>query len=344
MTTARSALIILLLACLTVVAGARSGNAQGAPSFQGKTIKLVIPTGPGGAYGLYGLLFAQHYGRHLPGIPSVVPEYRSGAGGMVATNYAYNVAPKDGTTIVMPLAPFVLAQFTAAKQAQYDAAKFIWIGKIGEIVRLLAVWHTSKIRTLDDMRNEEVVAGSTGRGSETYINPALINAVFGTRIRIVDGYKGSSSLLLALERGEVATVTSTWGNFAGNKADWLRDGKVRFIAQIGLKKVAQYQNVPLLSELAKSKDDRELIDFMSLATTAVGYSVMAPPGVPPATVAVLRKAFDATMKDAQFIADAKKRRADIEPAPFNEIEADVAKAMRSPKALIDRFKTALGRS
>jgi tripartite-type tricarboxylate transporter receptor subunit TctC len=310
-----------------------------AEHFKGKVIKLVIPTGPGGAYGLYGLLFAQHFGRHVPGNPAVTPEYRSGAGGIVASNYLYGVAPRDGTVIGIPLAPFVLAQFNGSPNVNYDAAKFNWIGQIGTITRLFAVWSTSSIKTFDDLTKQELNVGSTGRGSETYMNPALINSVFGAKTRIIGGYKGSRDLMLAMERGEIGGATSTWGNFAGNHQDWMRDGKIRFIVQIGLSKVPQVGNVPLLQDLAKSVEDRRLIEFMSLATTAVGYSVLTPPGVPGPLVDALRRSFDATMKDPAFLADAKKRNIDLDPASHESVAAAVAKAAQSPKALVQRFNS-----
>ena len=195
----------------------------------------MIATSTGGAYGAYGLVFAQFFGRHVPGEPTVVPEYRPGAGGVVASNYLYNVAPKDGTVIGIPLAPIVLAQYTGAK-AQYDASKFVWIGQMADITRLFAVWETSPIKTFQDLTTQESIAGTTGRGSETYMNPALMNHVFGTKIKIVAGYKGSNALMLALERGEISAVSGTWSNFAANhptgyattrSASWCRSGPPR---------------------------------------------------------------------------------------------------------------------
>ena len=144
------------------------------------------------------------------------------------------------------------------------------------------------------------------------------------------GYQGSADLLLALERGEINAVSATWSNFTGNHADWVTQGKVRFLAQIGLSKLPGYENLPLLTDLAKSDSDRQLVEFMSLVTTSVGYSVMAPPGVPDTIVAALRQAFDATMKDPAFIADARKGHIDLDPADYKAVEAAVNKAIKSP--------------
>jgi tripartite-type tricarboxylate transporter receptor subunit TctC len=337
---------ILRIWCGLLVAWVISATAAAQPFdaaqfFKGKTVRLTIPTAPGGAYGAYGLVFVQHFGRHLPGEPAIVPEYRPGAGGVVAANYLYNVAPRDGTVIGIPLAPIVLAQYTAAK-AQYDVSKFGWIGQMAGITRLFAVWESSKLKTFDDLIAHDSVAGSTGRGSETFMNPALMNHVFGTRIRIVGGYKGSNALMLALERGEISAVSGTWANFAGNHPDWLRDNKVRFLVQIGLTKVPEYKQVPLLVDLAKSDPDRRVIEYMSLVTQSVGYSVMTPPGVPPPMVAVLRKAFEATMRDPAFLVSARKCCVDISPAPHTIVEEAVAKAVKAPKSLRERFVKALG--
>jgi tripartite-type tricarboxylate transporter receptor subunit TctC len=319
--------------------------AQATPSdtsfFKGKTIKLNIATSSGGAYGAYALVFAQYFGKHIPGEPAVVPEYRPGAGGVVAANYLYNVAPKDGTAIGIPLAPIVLAQYTGAN-VQYDASRFLWIGQMADITRLFAVWESSPIKTFWDLTKQESVAGTTGKGSETYMNPALMNHVFGTRIKIVSGYKGSNALMLALERGEISAVSGTWANFAANHPHWLSERKIRFLVQIGLRKVKEYESVPLLSELAASEDDRRLVEYMSLVTTSVGYSVIAPPGVPPDVIGILRKAFDATMRDPAFLAAAKKCCADLNPATHDTVAAAVARAINSPKSLLERFIKATG--
>ena len=322
---------VLLSASLAI---AQTGNV--AQHFKGKTIKLIISTGSGGAYGGYGLVFAQHLGRHIPGEPVVVSEYRPGAGGIVAANYLYNVAPKDGTVIAIPLAPLVLAQHTGTN-VQYDASKFLWIGQMAEITRLFAVWENSPVKRFEDLLTREVIAGSSGRGSETYMNPAIMNSVFNTKIKIVSGYKGSNDLMLALERGEISAVSGTWANFAANHPTWVRDQKVRFLVQMGLRKVKGYEHVPLLSELAKNDDDRRLVEFMSLVTTSVGYSVMAPPGVPSPVIGALRQAFDATMTDPAFLESAKKCCVDLDPATHTAVEEAVAKAVSSPKALLDRF-------
>jgi tripartite-type tricarboxylate transporter receptor subunit TctC len=337
---ARQVVVTSVVAAIAVWAMSPSASAQSsdaiAEHFRGKTVRLVIATGTGGAYGGYGLVFAQYFGKHIPGEPAVVPEYRPGAGGVVAANYLYNVAPKDGTVIGLPLAPIVLAQYTGAK-AQYDASKFLWVGQMADITRLFAVWETSPIKTFQDLQTMESVAGTTGRGSETYMNPALMNHVFGTKIKIVSGYKGSNSLMLALERGEISAVSGTWSNFAANHPHWLREKKVRFIVQIGLSKVKGYEQVPLLSDLAKTEDDRRLVEYMSLVTTSVGYSIIAPPGLPDPIIAALRTAFDATMKDPAFLAAAKKCCVDLSPATHQAVAAAVGRATEAPKSLLERF-------
>ena len=336
----------IAIATAAVCAASQPVVAQPADSvadfFQGKTVKLVVPTGPGGAYGLYAVLFAQHYGSHLPGHPSVVPEYRPGAGGLLAANYLYAAAPRDGSVIGMPLAPVVLGQYSGGSAVRYDASKFVWVGQIANITRLFVVWETSPIKRFEDLATFDGVAGATGRGSETFINPAVINHVFGTKIKIVAGYKGSADLMLALERGEINAMSATWGNFTGNHDDWVKQGKVRFLAQIGLSKLPGYESVPLLSDLAKNEADRQLIEFMSLVTTSVGYSVVAPPGTPDKVVGALRQAFDETMRDPAFAADAEKRHVDLDPADYKSVEGAVKKAVGAPPELYRRFMQAIG--
>jgi tripartite-type tricarboxylate transporter receptor subunit TctC len=328
--------VCFLTAVLLSASSADAQSVDVAKHFKGQTVKLIISTGSGGAYGGYGLVFAQYFGRHIPGQPAVVVEYRPGAGGIVAANYLSNVAPKDGTVVAMPLAPLVLAQQTGGN-VQFDASKFLWIGQMAEITRLFAVWENSPVKRFEDLRTREVIAGSSGRGSETYMNPAIMNSVFDTKIKIVSGYKGSNDLMLALERGEISAVSGTWANFAANYPEWVRDQKVRFLVQMGLRKVKGYEHVPLLSELAKNEEDRRLVEFMSLVTTSVGYSVMAPPGVPGPIISALRQAFDATMRDPAFLESAKKCCVDLDPTPYTTVEEAVLKAVNSPKSLLDRF-------
>jgi tripartite-type tricarboxylate transporter receptor subunit TctC len=335
----RQATYCLLTVCL--MSSSTLAESSDAPQFfKGKTIRLALGTGAGGTYGGYALLLSQYFGKYIPGHPTVVPEYRPGAGGVVEANYLYSVAPRDGTVIALPMSPVVLAQHTSTS-AKYDASKFIWIGQLSGLRRMLATWHTSDLKTFQDLITHESVAGSTGKGSETYLNPALMNHVFGTKIKIVTGYKGSKAVTLALERGEVSVMSSTWANFAGNHSDWLRDKKVRFLVQIGFSKVPAYKQVPLLSDLAKNNADRQLIEFMSLMTQSVGYSIITPPGVPDSTVAILRKAFDATVKDPAFAAAAKRCCVDFEPASYKEVESSVMKAVNAPKSLLDRFIKAI---
>jgi tripartite-type tricarboxylate transporter receptor subunit TctC len=310
--------------------------------FNGKTIKLAIGSGSGGGVGAYGLVFAQYFRKYIPGNPSIITEFRPGAGGVVAANYLYNAAPKDGTVIGLPLATLVLAQLTGTS-IQYDASKFNWIGQIAGRTQLLTtVWHSSPLKTFGDLTTHETVAGTTGKGSETYMNPALMNHVFGTKIKIVSGYKGQNDLWLALERGEISNVSGRWADLASNHPGWLRENKVRFLVQIGNSKAPGQENVPLLSDLARTDSDRQLVELMALATESIGYSIMAPPGVPAPRVAALRTAFDATMKDPDFVASVKKCCVEVSPASYRTLEESVRKTVNSPKALVDRFIQAIG--
>jgi tripartite-type tricarboxylate transporter receptor subunit TctC len=330
------AMVLLGVALFSTVSRADEDAAQ---FFSGKTIQLILGTGAGGAYGAYAILFSKYFSKHIPGNPSVIPEFRPGAGGVTAANYLYNAALKDGTMLGMPMAPIVLAQLTAPS-IQYDAAKFNWIGQLAGLTRLIAVWNTSPVKTFDDLKTHETIAGDSGRGSETYINPAVINSLFGTKIKLVGGYDGSNGVMLALERGEISLASGTWANFAENHPDWISNHKVRFLVQIGSRKLPGYEDLPLLSDLAKNDDDRQVVEFMSLITQSVGYSIMAPPGVPSDRVAVLRTAFDAAVKDPDFLASAHKCCVDLAPEPYTTVEQAVKKAVNSPKAVLDRFMRA----
>jgi tripartite-type tricarboxylate transporter receptor subunit TctC len=311
-----------------------------ADSFRGKTIRMLLPTLPGGGRSLYALPFAGYFGKHIPGNPTVLPVFMPGAGGMIAVNNAYGVAAPDGLTIVSPLASVVTAQALGDEAAKYDAGRLNWIGRITDATRIFFVSTRIAAKVLADFRAGEVVIGASGRSSETYLNPAFMNKVFGTKFKIVTGYQSAGAMNLAVERGETEGAFSTWNDVGSYHPDWLPDGKIRIVLQIGLAKHPTLTDVPLLIDLAENDADRGLVAFMS-SDSQMGQSYAAPPGVPAPIVKALRQAFDDTMQDPGFIEKMQAAKVQFNPMNGEELGRSVKATLAAPRAVIERYKAAL---
>ena len=330
------AIVALAMALQVIPAAAQSV----ADTFRGKTIRMLLPTLPGGGRSLYSLPFAVYFGKHVPGNPTVLPVFMPGAGGLTAINNAYSIAVPDGLTIVSPLASVVTAQALGDEAVKYDAGRLNWIGRITDATRIFFVSSRVKARTLADFRKEQVVIGSSGHGSETYLNPAFMNKVFGTKFKIVTGYQSAGTMNMAVERGETEGAFTTWNDVGSYHPDWLPDGKIRIVLQIGLAKHPALANVPLLLDLAESRSDRDLIAFMS-SGSQMGQSYAAPPGVPAPIVAALRQAFDDTMKDPGFVEKIQAAKVQFNPMNGEELARTVAATLAAPRSVIERYKAAL---
>ena len=308
--------------------------------FRGKTIRLIWPGAPGGDRGLYAFPFMKYFGRHIPGNPNVVPAFMPGAGGAIAVNYAFSVAPRDGLTIATPLAPVVIAQATGSKSVKYDVSKMNWIGRIADATRVLFVTAKSGVKSTDDLKKRDVIVGSTGRASETFINPAVMNQLLGTKFKIVTGYKAQPEVNMAPQRGETHGAFSTWNNVSNIQAAALKTGDIRIIVQIAPKRHSDLKDVPLLLDLADNDEARAVIQFMT-SSSQMGQSYVAPPGVPPHILAVLRKAFDATMKDPDFIAELKRGKIEFNPIGGEQLTEIVASTMKMPRSVVARYQAAI---
>jgi tripartite-type tricarboxylate transporter receptor subunit TctC len=308
--------------------------------FRGKTIRLIWPGAPGGDRGLYAFPFMKYFGRHVPGHPNIVPTFMPGAGGAIAINYTYSVATPDGLTIATPLAPVVIAQATGSKSVKYDVSKMNWIGRIADATRILFVTARSGVRNLNDLLHREFVVGSTGRVSETFINPAVMNQMLGTKFKIVTGYKAQPEVNLAPARGETDGAFTTWNNISNIQPEEIKSGAIRIILQIAPKRHPAIPDVPLLLDMATSDEARAVIEFMT-SSSQMGQTYVVPPGVPEPILAALRKAFDATMNDPDFIAELKRGNIELNPANAHELTEIVRNTMRVPKSAIERYKAAI---
>ena len=304
--------------------------------YKGKTINLLIGVGVGGEYDLHARLSGRHIGKHIPGNPTVVPQNMTGAGGLKMANYLYNVAPKDGTSLGMIANNFPMMQAVGAHGVQFDATKMQWIGSIAPTVETMAVWHTAGITSVEEARQKEIVVGASGRGAITFTFPTAMNEFLGTKFKIVTGYEGGNAINLAMERGEIQARDNTWSSWKVTKADWLRDKKITIIAYAG-PKPKDLPGVPSLSELAKSDDDRKILDLIN-SGTEFGRPLATTDGVPADRVKALRDAFMATMADKEFLAEAEKLNIEVDPVRGEHMQELAAKLMTTPKNLAARAK------
>ena len=308
----------------------------------GKVVRFIIRTPPGGGYDLLSRLLARHMGRHIPGNPTITPINMPGGGGIVAANYMAHVAPKDGTVLS------IISQGLATDQAlglspqlTSDLRTFNWIANVEFSNQLLAVWHTSETKTLDDAKRRVTRIGSTGAGSASVQLPAFYNNVLGTKFQIVFGYPGGIDVDLAMERGEVeGRGTNPYSDYMAAKPEWIPKKLVTPIIQVGMEKEPALPDVPLLRDQPVRDEDRPLLEFISRAVT-VGRPLATTPGAPPERVAALRKAFEATLRDPEFIADAKRQNAELRPMPGDQLAQLYRDLIGAPQDVKDRVKVAL---
>ena len=317
------------------------------PFFAGKTIALVIGFEVGGGYDLYARTVARHWSRHIPGNPSFVPQNMPGAGTRVAANWLYNVAPKDGTAVGTIVQSAAVDQALGEPGIRYDAAQFNWLGNPIVDNLVTVAWSASGLATLDDVKAKGgLFCGSTG-GGPTTVFPRVINQLMGTQIKVVAGYRGQSAVNIAMERGEVNCIGgTTWSSVKATMRPMLDARKLNVLVQWGASKdpeISAYakRDVPLIQDYGKTELDRRVLVFIG-AGAAFGRPLLAPPGIPADRVTTLRRAFDATMKDAEFLAEATKLNMDIKPlggAEMQKIAVDVVQA--SPESLA-RAKELIG--
>jgi tripartite-type tricarboxylate transporter receptor subunit TctC len=334
------AMVIIGLGLFTKTSPASSQTM--ADYFRGKTIRLIVPSDPGGDRGLYATVLAPFFSKHVPGNPAIIPSFMPGAGGSTAVNYAYGTAAPDGLTLVTPLPALVTAQAVGDSSVRYDALRFNWIGRVSDATHVLLMSTKIHAKTIPELDGHAAIVAAAGRTSETYLIPALMNQMLGTKFKIISGYQSAGKRNLAIENGEVDAAITTWNDVRVYHNDWIRKGGImRLVAQIALQKHRDLPNLPLLLDYAQSLPDRQVLEFASFSSQ-LGQSYAAPPGVQPPIVDALRHAFDATMKDPDFVEKLKSSNMDFNPITGEEVTTFVTQAMSTPKEVVDRYKSATG--
>jgi tripartite-type tricarboxylate transporter receptor subunit TctC len=311
--------------------------AQGdADFFRNKTVKLAITFEPGGSYDLYARLAATHLSKHLPGQPAITVQYQPGAGGLVGILHFAEKAAQDGSELAILPRDVAINQRLRPETARYDARRFNWIGTLATYPGVMFIATRTGVKTAEDLRRITVVAGSWGPTSETFITPTLLNALADTKFKIVSGYRGG-----AVERGEADGRMASWTLLKTQRAQWLRDKFIVIPFQAGVTSHPELADVPLIGTLAKTEEGRRIFEFQN-SDAGIGWSVVAPPNVPPERVALLRRAFDAMAADPEFRADAHKRGLDVTPASGEALTAIVERTIATPAEALVTLKTILG--
>jgi tripartite-type tricarboxylate transporter receptor subunit TctC len=330
------------LGVLALLALPRGAWAQSAADFyRGKTVTLIVGYSVGGGYDTYARILARHIGRHIPGQPAVVVQNMPGAGSLRAANYLFNVAPKDGSVIGMFSRGLAMEPLIGQSATQFEAMKFTWLGSGTEEASVFVLWHTAPVKTWADMLATPFSVGGEGSGSDPDVYAALLKNSFGAKLRLVTGYPGTAEIALALERGEMDGRASwSWSSIKSLKPDWIAQKKVNFPIQLNLAKNPELPDVPMIMDFARDDQQRASLKII-LSRQTMGRPFMAPPGLPEDRKAALRGAFDATMKDAEFLAEAKARGQEVNPVSGAAIDRLLAELYATPKDVVDETKRAI---
>jgi tripartite-type tricarboxylate transporter receptor subunit TctC len=316
------------------IAGAMEANAQSPESFySGKNLRFIVPSGAGGGYDAYSRLLARHLADHIPGHPRIVVENMPGASGILGTNWLYNIAPRDGTVMGSTYNTLLTEPLLGNTAAKFDPTKFEWIGSITTQYNSCMVWHTSSIKTIEDAKKRDVRVSTTGLTGNSAKTPLMLNILLGTRFKRISGYT-TTGMRLAVERGEVEGICGlSYDTYAAANPQWLRDKKIRFILQTGSKPVKALPDVPLLINYVKDPKQRAALRVLNVIED-VGRPHLFPPGVPKYLVKALRTAFNDTMKDAKFLADADRMHIEPEPMTGEQMAAEIKQSYAAPKDIV----------
>jgi tripartite-type tricarboxylate transporter receptor subunit TctC len=330
-----------LVACAALMTSPSFAQDAVAAFYRGRTVTISVGFTAGGGYDLHARTLARHLGRHIPGNPSIVVKNVPGAAGLVLANQLANTLAKDGTEIAtfdraIPLEPLV-----APDRARFDSLKLNWIGSTDNDVSTCFAWHTAAVKTFDDLYHRDLVVGGIGTGGNSYIYPKVLNAVLGTRFKVISGYPGSAEVLLGVERGETEGFCSMgFVTLEFTKPQWVRDRTVNVLVQLGITKNKNHMTVPLALDLARTAEDRQAIEFV-VSPNLFARPFAAPPGVPAERVQALRRAFNATLEDADYLAEAKQRKMQVMLVRGEEIDDVLKRIYGMPRAVMDRVRDAI---
>jgi tripartite-type tricarboxylate transporter receptor subunit TctC len=330
---ARTAIAAFLTAFALGIAPAAAQPA--AEPFAGKNLSLIIGFGPGGGYDLWGRTVARHIGKHLPGKPAVVPQNMPGAGSYVAASHIYNAAPKDGTVFGIIARDAALGPLSGAPGARFDATKLSWLGSPTKEHNVCIAFHTSPVKDVKQLRDTQLILGDTGPGTGTRSYPKVLNDLLGFKFKLVSGFRSSADVFLAMERGEVEGICESLDSVRQRKPEWIANKTVHVLLQAGAAPHASLKGVPNVFELARNTEERQVLEFL-YAGQNIGRPFVAPPDLPPERLKMLRDAFNATMKDPEFVAEVARNKFELEPENGEHLAALIGQIYATPKPIVER--------
>lgn len=338
--TLKASLFLSLASFALPTAGPARADAL-ADFYKVTPVTIVVGFGVGGGYDVYSRTMARHMGKHMPGAPNVVVRNMPGAGSMAAANYIYNTAPKDGSQFATFSRSIPTQPLFDSAGVQFDALKLNWIGSPASEVSVVFAPVEKNFRTIEDLRARQMVVPASGLGADSAVYPFVINALLGTKMKVVTGYQGSGDFMLAIERNEVDGMGgSSISTLRSTRPQWLKEKKIDLILQIALRKHADYPNVPLALDFVKDPSDRKVMELI-FSRQEIAFPYAAPPGLPADRLAALRKGFDDTMRDQAFVQEAEKMGLEVSPVNGDEVLKILSAAYATAPDLVERARQAV---
>jgi len=331
-----SKVLIAVFAALSAATAMMLAEADAQPAaefYKGKQVTMLVASGAGGGYDTYARTLARYMTKHIPGNPVIVPKNLPGAGGLVGASTLYNNSPPDGLTFAALTNGIAMDPLFKKYPGRFDALKFAWLGSIGKLMNVCVTWYTSPVKTIQQAQQRQVIVSASGATSNSAMMPKITNTLLGTKFKVVAGY-ADADVTLAMERGEVEGVCGlSYTTLKATRPEWFRDRKINILLQIGLTKFPDLPNVPSAIDLIPNPDSRKILELI-LIRQEMGRPFAAPPGVPADRVQILRQAFDATLKDPAFLADAKRLQMEVDPLQGADIERLLRQAYNAPAPIV----------
>lgn len=331
--------ILLAAAVLGLLAVPVQAQEDVAEFYRGKTVRLIVGVGVGTGYDVNARVLARHLGRHIPGNPNVIVQNQPGAGSLTMTNQMYAAGPFDGTVLGASFNGLPTAPLLQPNGVRFDSAKINWVGSTNRETQTMYVWHTAPMKTIEDLKTQEMIAGAQAPGSTQYDYPMLGRALFGQKYKVVTGYKSTSDINLAMERGEVHGTLANWSTVKTLNLKQYEDKLIRILVVWGVRKHPELPGIPLIVDMAKTPEQKQALQ-LALARLEFGRPFFMPPNVPADRVNAIRRAFDATMKDKEFLAEADKLKLEIDPMSGEELARTLEQIAKTPADVVARVRTA----
>jgi tripartite-type tricarboxylate transporter receptor subunit TctC len=330
---------LLIVALLSTAPASLQAQNDVAAFYKDKTVRLIVSVGVGSGYDVNARALARHLGKHIPGNPNIIVQNQPGAGGLTMTNQMYASGPFDGTVIGASFNGIPTAPLLAPQGVRFESAKINWVGSTNRETQTMYVWHTAPIKTLEDLKTKEMVAGAQAPGSTQFDYPMLGKALFDLKFKVITGYKSTSDINLAMERGEVHGTLANWSTVKTLNLKQYEDKLIRILVVWGAREHPELKGIPLIASLAKTPEQKQALQ-LAQARLEFGRPFFMPPNVPAERVNAIRRAFDATMKDKEYLAEADKLKLEIDPMSGEELARTLADIAKTPSDVVERVKAA----